>query len=77
MKQPMSLSALRNQLFKIVDEAIRTGVPVEIERKGRRLRIVPETKSKLDNLKHHPCIIGDPEDLINVKASEWEEIKNL
>ncbi len=35
--RPMSLTALRNNLFKIVDEVIKTGNPVELERKGHRL----------------------------------------
>jgi len=36
---PISLTALRNQLFKIVDRVIETGMPVEIERKGHKLII--------------------------------------
>ena len=40
--RPMSLTALRNNLFKIVDEVIKTGNPVELERKGHRLKIVIE-----------------------------------
>ena len=47
----LSLTALRNNLFKIVDEIIKTGNPVEIERNGHRLKIVLiEKKSKLDYL---------------------------
>jgi hypothetical protein len=34
---PISLTALRSQLFKIVDRVIETGMPVEIERKGHKL----------------------------------------
>ena len=75
---PMSLTALRNQLFKVIDEAIRSGIPVEIERKGHKLKIVPEeVKSKLDNLKSHDCIVGNPDDLIDLKVMEWEEEKKL
>ena len=75
---PMSLTALRNQLFKVIDEAIKTGIPVEIERKGHKLKIVPEgIKSKLDNLVPHDCIVGDPDDLVDLKVMEWEEEKNL
>ncbi len=74
----MSLTALRNRIFKVVDEVIKTGIPVEIERKGHRLRIVlAEKKSKLDNLKPHDCIVGDPEDLISLKVAEWQEERNL
>ncbi len=32
--RPMSLTALRNNLFKIVDEVIQTGNPVELVRIG-------------------------------------------
>ncbi len=75
---PMSLTALRSQIFKVVDEVIKTGVPIEIERKGHKLKIVPEKKkSKLDNLRVHDCISGDPDELINLKVSQWEEEKNL
>jgi hypothetical protein len=62
----------------VIDEAIRTGIPVEIERKGHRLKIVPEAaKSKLDNLKRHDCILGDPDDLVDIEVAAWQEEKNL
>ena len=74
----MSLTALRNKLFKVVDEIIKTGIPVEIERNNHKLLIVlKEKKSKLDNLKPHDCIIGDPDDLVNLKVTEWGELNNL
>jgi PHD/YefM family antitoxin component YafN of YafNO toxin-antitoxin module len=41
---PISLTALRSQLFKIVDRVIETGIPVEIERRGHKLKIVLEKK---------------------------------
>lgn len=75
---PMSLTALRNKLFKVVDEIIKTGIPAEIERNGYRLLIVlEEKKSKLDNLKPHDCIVGNPDDLVNLKVTEWGETNNL
>ena len=74
----ISLTSLRNKLFKVVDEIIETGVPVEIERKGHKLKIVlEEKKSKLSNLKPHNCIVGDPDELINLRLSEWKEENNL
>jgi hypothetical protein len=76
--RPISLTALRNNLFKIVDELIETGNPVELERKGHRLKIVvEEKKSKLDNLKRHDCIIGNPDDLVDLKVAEWHETEKL
>ena len=75
---PISLTALRSQLFKIVDRVIETGMPVEIERKGHKLKIVlEEKKSKFDNLQRRRCIVGDPDDLIDLKVSEWKEEANL
>ncbi len=62
----MSLTALRNKLFKVVDEVIKTGIPAEIERNDHKLLIVlEEKKSKLDNLKPHDCIVGNPDDLVS------------
>jgi hypothetical protein len=49
-----------------------------IERNGHRLKIVlEEKKSKLDNLKPHECIVGDPDDLVKLKVAEWDETSNL
>jgi hypothetical protein len=76
--QPISLTALRNNLFKIVDQVIQTGNPVFLERKGHHLKIVlDEKKSKLDNLKSRDCIVGDPDDLVQLKVAEWHETDNL
>ena len=76
--EPMSLTALRNKLFKVVDQVIRTGIPAVIKRNGHRLKIVlEEKKSKLDNLKPHDCIVGDPDDLVKLKVAEWDEASNL
>ena len=75
---PISLTALRNNLFKIVDKVIETGNPVELERKGHRLKIVIEAKkSKLENLKSHDCIVGNPDELVNLKVAEWHETQKL
>jgi hypothetical protein len=75
---PISLTALRSNLFKIVDEVIETGNPVELERKGNRLKIVIEAKkSKLENLKPHDCIVGNPDELIDLKVAEWHETEKL
>ena len=74
----ISLTALRNNLFKIVDDIIKTGNPVEIERNGHRLEIIlKEKRSKLDNLKPHDCIVGNPDDLIQIKVGEWGEPTKL
>ncbi len=71
---PMSLTALRQQLFKVVDQVIATGIPTEIKRNGHIVKIVlVNKKSKLDNLVKHDCIEGDPEDLVDLSLHEWNE----
>ena len=74
----MSLTALRQQLFSMVDQVIETGIPIEIKRNGHIVKIVlDDKKSKLDNLVRHDCVVGDPEELIYISSQEWNEEKNL
>ena len=74
----ISLTTLRQQLFKVVDRIIKTGVPVEINRRGHKLRIVPVAKtSKLARLTPHKAIVGNPDDLVELKAGKWRKGRNL
>jgi hypothetical protein len=74
-----SLTALRKQLYRVVDCVLETGVPVEIERKGQKLLLIPaqKTVSKLANLKKRKGIVGDPDDLVQLRVGEWNESDNL
>jgi len=64
-------SALRENIYRILDEILETGVPVDIERKGKLLRITAvEPRSKLANLKPRDLIVGDPEELVHIDWSE-------
>lgn len=67
-----SASELRQNIYRLLDEVLETGRPLEIERKGRRLRIIPvEAASRLDRLVPHPdAIVGDPDELISIDWSE-------
>ncbi|MGH8933039.1 MAG: type II toxin-antitoxin system prevent-host-death family antitoxin [Egibacteraceae bacterium] len=69
----VTASELRQNIYNLLDEVLETGVPLEIERKGKKLRIVPEKpRSKLDRLVPHPgTIIGDPDDLIHMDWSVY------
>ena len=74
----LTLTALRQQLFKIVDKVIQTGVPVEIERRGHRLKIVlDDPPRKLGNLRPHKAIVGDADDLLKIRADQWQDDQNL
>lgn len=69
-----SATKLRANLYKVLDSVIKTGVPVEINRGGKLLKIVPvKPKQKLDNLKPHPGYLAvEPESLVHMDWSkEW------
>lgn len=70
-------SKLRENIYGILDEVLETGNPVEVIRKGKILKIVPEsTPDKLSKLKKRKAIIGDPEDIVHMDwLSEWSEMK--
>jgi hypothetical protein len=78
MDMKVTASKLRENIYNILDQALETGVPVEVERKGRILKIVPETKpSKLAKLKKRDCIVGDPESIVHMDwLNEWSELKS-
>ncbi len=69
----MTVSELRQNIYQLLDQVLDTGVPLEIERKGRKLRIAPEPPHvKLDNLKRRDCLVGDPEEIVHMDWSqEW------
>jgi hypothetical protein len=74
---PITASKLRASVYRILDEAIGTGEPVEVVRKGTVLTIVPPKRvSRLDNLKKRKVFVGDVEDIIHMDWSkEWSELK--
>jgi hypothetical protein len=75
----ITATKLRQNLYRILDEIIDSGIGVKISRKGEILKILPEKKkSKLERLTEHRTIIGDPESIINISFdSEWKEKDNL
>ena len=69
-----SPTRLRANLYRVLDKVLKTGVPVEIERDGKLLKIVPvEAQDKLKNLKPHKgYLAADPQSLVHVDWSgEW------
>lgn len=67
----ISVTELRGNIYNLLEEVLESGVPLEINKGGRKLRIVPVEKvDKLANLIERPdVIVGDPEDLVDIK---WE-----
>ena len=73
----VTASELRQNVYSILDDTLETGMPVEILRKGRVLRIVPDQKpSKLARLKKRPCVVGDLDSIVHMNwLKEWSETK--
>lgn len=70
----ITASELRAQIYKLLDEVLESGKPLEIERKGKLLRIVPaEPAAKLAKLvRRDEAVTGDPGDLVHLDwSSEW------
>lgn len=57
-----SATELWENLYRIIDAVIRTGEPVEVERKHGAVRIVPDTRRSIwDSLEVHEGVTADVE----------------
>ena len=70
----VTASKLRENVYRILDQVLETGVPVEIIRAGRTLKIVPVEEPrarKLDRLAKRPdALLTDPEELVHLDWSK-------
>lgn len=68
----ITASKLRQDIYRLLDEVLSTGVPLEIRRKGRRLLLSPvDPPSRLDNLEPRPSFLKtDPEELVHLDWSD-------
>ena len=68
----ISASRLRKDVYRLLDEVVRTGQPLEIERHGQVLRITAAaTRSRLERIDPVPeLIVGEPQDLV---SWDWSE----
>ena len=68
----ITASRLRDNVYRILDEVLDTGTPVEIERRGQRLRIVPaEPTARLERLIRRPRYLKvDPESIVHLDWSD-------
>ena len=69
----LTASEFRKDLYRLLDEVIATGKPLQIERKSGLVEIAPVRGGvDLDALPRHDCIVGDPDALVHVDwSSEW------
>ncbi len=59
----ISATKLRADIYRVIEGVIESGVPVEVELRGRKVRIVPaEQRDKLANLVKRPgVLVGGPD----------------
>jgi len=62
---------LRADIYNLLDEVLETGIPLEIKKGDKKLKIVSlETVDKFQNLVSRPDVVkGDPEELVEIS---WE-----
>jgi len=67
----LTVARLLADVYGVLDRVLESGVPVEVERRGKILRIVPaEMGGRLRRLAPRPGFIkGDPEDLVHLDGS--------
>ena len=72
----VTLAELSNNIEHLLDEVLKTGIPIEINKNGKLLKIVSvEKKDKLESLTIKPNVIkGNPDDLVNIS---WEQEINI
>lgn len=76
----ITASQLRQDIYRLLDQVLATGEPLEIERKGRTLKVVPDVQvSRLTRIRTRPgAIVGDPEELVSVDWSgTWDPDRTL
>jgi len=71
----LTASKLRENIYRVLDQVLETGEPAEIERNGRRLRIVaddpPPRLSRL--VQRTDLVVGDSDDFVHLDWSgEWK-----
>lgn len=74
----ITATKLRSDLYRVIDDVLRKGVAVEVELRGKKVRIVPaEPRDKLANLVKRPdVIVGDPGRLARVRTfdeAKWRK----
>ena len=68
----ITASDLRRDIYRILDSVLDSGQPVEVERRGRRLKIAPVAPaSKLSRLVSRAKFLrGDPAEIVSIDWSD-------
>lgn len=71
---PITASQLRADVYRLLDQVIETGVPLEVERGGHLVRITVQPKVHwLDRMIKRDTMVGDPESFVHIDWSDcWD-----
>lgn len=78
----LSASKLRANVYRLLDEILDTGRPLEIERNGKTLVIAPKEPARAGSIwdrlpRREGFIVGDPDELVHIDwSSEWNPDPN-
>lgn len=66
---------LRKNIYSILDQVLKTGEPILIERNGRMLTIEPDKRPlKLSRLKKRKVLAVNPQNIVHLDWSgEWND----
>ena len=71
MKKPMTPTELRNDIYRVLDDVLQSGIPQEVIRGSRTLLIVPAggRRLRLEDLPRREALACTPDELI---ATRWD-----
>jgi prevent-host-death family protein len=71
----LTASKLRQDVYRILDRVADTGAPVEVTRRGKRIRIsLVDAPGKLERLTRRKVLRVEPETIVHMDWSdEWTE----
>jgi len=70
----LTASQLRANIYRVLDEILRSGRPIEIERNGQRIQIRPlAAPSRLGRLVRRSVVKGSPKRFVHLDWSgQWK-----
>jgi hypothetical protein len=70
----LTASQLRANVYRLLDQVIETGEPLEVHRGKKKVKIVPVLPIKrTQRLKKRNWIVGNPEKIVSLNWSkEWK-----
>ncbi len=71
MRKPMTPTELRNDIYRVLDDVLRSGIPQEIIRGSQTLLLVPAEgrRLRLEDLPRREALACSPDELV---ATHWD-----